>query len=404
MSSDEMALRVTGLHKSYRLGLADTHLREAVMRRMRHPLRGRRVDRFAAVDGVTFDVPAGQVLGIIGRNGAGKSTLLKIISRITQPDQGSVEIWGRIGSLLEVGTGFHPELTGRENVFLNGSILGMRKKEIASKYDTIVDFAGIEQFMDTPVKRYSSGMMVRLAFSVAAHLDSEIVILDEVLAVGDTEFQAKCVNKIESLTLHEGRTALFVSHNMVPIRRVCQRVIVLDHGRIVFDGDTEEGLSLYLGGNTPSLGSIGDQHVVVTDGAGDPTGRVSVGSTLQIHVRSLGQHLPRGPVVITVLSDLGVPVAQFVSDDGLLAGDAALGMPETIALSIPNVDLPPGAHQIIVALRTESGRLTEIGSAVPLEVVHAGNIGGDSPAPYFWLPGAASRSAADPSPPTGSGR
>src|SRR5579871_1265889 len=278
MSSDRLAVRVANLDKSYRLGLADIHLREAIMRRARHPLEARQVQRFAALQGVSFDVPAGQVLGIVGRNGAGKSTLLKIISRITHPDRGTVDIWGRVGSLIEVGTGFHPELTGRENVFLNGSILGMRRREIARKYDAIVDFSGIESFMDTPVKRYSSGMLVRLAFSVAAHLDSEIVILDEILAVGDADFQAKCLNKIESLTLDEGRTAIFVSHNMVPIRRLCHRVILLEHGRMAFDGDTEAALAVYLDQPGDAEGPANKATLTVTDEKGSPVHTLSSGA------------------------------------------------------------------------------------------------------------------------------
>ena len=189
-------------------------------------------EEFWALKGIDFEVKKGEVLGIIGHNGAGKSTLLKILSQITPPTEGEIEIKGRIGSLLEVGTGFHPELSGRENIFLNGAILGMTKKEIASKFDEIVTFAGIEQFLDTPVKRYSSGMYVRLAFSVAAHMDPDILIIDEVLAVGDAEFQKKCLGKMNDITQKEGRTILFVSHNMEAIERLCTRCILLNKGQI----------------------------------------------------------------------------------------------------------------------------------------------------------------------------
>lgn len=200
---------------------------------------------FWALRDVSFDVQPGEVIGVIGRNGAGKSTLLKILSRVTEPTSGEARIRGRVASLLEVGTGFHPELTGRENIFLNGAILGMTKAEIRSKFDEIVAFSGIEKFIDTPVKRYSSGMYVRLAFAVAAHLEPEILIVDEVLAVGDAEFQKKCLGKMKDVAGH-GRTVLFVSHNMAAVRSLCGRTIYMDGGRVRADGDTEVVLEEYL--------------------------------------------------------------------------------------------------------------------------------------------------------------
>jgi len=198
-----------------------------------------------ALKDVSFQVKHGEVLGIIGRNGAGKSTLLKIISRITAPTEGTVKINGSVGSLLEVGTGFHPELTGRENIFLNGSILGMSRKEINKKFDEIVDFAEVEKFIDTPVKRYSSGMYLRLAFAVAAHLDPEILIVDEVLAVGDIEFQRKCVGKMSNIA-EEGRTVLFVSHNVNSIQQLCTNGLILNKGNIIFEGDSKSSVKYYL--------------------------------------------------------------------------------------------------------------------------------------------------------------
>lgn len=195
---------------------------------------------------INFGVEQGDAVGIIGRNGAGKSTLLKILSRVTSPTTGSVKIKGRIASLLEVGTGFHPELSGRENIFLNGAILGMRKAEIKRKFDEIVDFAGVERYLDTPVKRYSSGMYVRLAFAVAAHLESEILIIDEVLAVGDAEFQKKCLGKMGEISKGEGRTVLFVSHNMDSVRSLCNNGIILKNGSIDFDGDINNAIARYL--------------------------------------------------------------------------------------------------------------------------------------------------------------
>lgn len=206
-------------------------------------------ERFKALDGVSFSVMPGEAVGIIGHNGAGKSTLLKLISRVTAPSDGEIRLRGRVASMLEVGTGFHPELTGRENVYLNGAILGMTKAEIDSKFDEIVNFAEMEQFIDTPVKRYSSGMYVKLAFSVAAHLDSEIMIMDEVLAVGDAKFQNKCLGKMGDEAASNNRTILYVSHNMSTIQRLCTRVIVLDHGKVVYDGDTAGGVARYLSVN-----------------------------------------------------------------------------------------------------------------------------------------------------------
>ncbi len=204
------------------------------------------VEDFWAIRNVSFEIKAGDVIGIIGRNGAGKSTLLKILSRITDPTEGRITLDGRVASLLEVGTGFHPELTGRENIYLNGTILGMTRREILKKFDEIVTFAEVEKFLDTPVKHYSSGMYVRLAFAVAAHLEPEILVVDEVLAVGDVQFQQKCLGKMQDVSRQEGRTVLFVSHNMSAISSLCNRVILLNKGTIQFQGLPQEGIDLYM--------------------------------------------------------------------------------------------------------------------------------------------------------------
>jgi lipopolysaccharide transport system ATP-binding protein len=249
MSSDTTSISVRGLGKSYRLltvGHRATTLGEAVVERARHPLRRSGRDSFWALQDVSFDVSSGEAVGIVGRNGAGKSTLLKVLSRITDPTAGEVRIRGRVGSLLEVGTGFHPELTGRENIFLNGSILGMKRREIAGHFDSIVEFAGIGRFLDMPVKRYSSGMSVRLAFAVAAHLEPEILLVDEVLAVGDAEFQSRCLGKMNDVATQDDRTVLFVSHNMAAIEGLCSRCIVLDAGTVVFDGKPVDAISTYI--------------------------------------------------------------------------------------------------------------------------------------------------------------
>jgi len=213
---------------------------------------------FWALKDVNFEVMKGEVIGIIGRNGAGKSTLLKILSQITPPTTGEIKINGTVGSLLEVGTGFHPELTGRENIFLNGAILGMKKKDIARKFDEIVKFADIEKFLDTPVKYYSSGMYVRLAFSVAAHMETDILIIDEVLAVGDAEFQKKCLGKMEEITRKEGRTILFVSHNIAAIKSLCEKCILLDNGKIIKQGETKEVLDNYIKEKSTESNGISD--------------------------------------------------------------------------------------------------------------------------------------------------
>jgi len=252
------AIRVEGLGKRYRIGLGEVRyrtLRETVAnlaaapaRRLRQLARGerrRRHDQIWALQNLDLEVQRGEVLGIIGRNGAGKSTLLKILSRITEPTTGHGELRGRVGSLLEVGTGFHPELTGRENIYLNGAILGMRRREIDDKFDEIVEFAEVERFLETPVKRYSSGMYVRLAFAVAAHMNSEILLIDEVLAVGDLGFRKKCMTRMGRVA-EEGRTVLFVSHSMPAINRICKTALLLDGGKLQAHGAVNEVTSLYL--------------------------------------------------------------------------------------------------------------------------------------------------------------
>src|SRR5881392_4066813 len=237
-------IHAESLSKRYRIGEHERYhaLRDVLTRALRSPmsfLRRSQPETFWALKEVSLDVREGEVLGLIGRNGAGKTTLLKILSRITRPTTGWAEIHGRVGSLLEVGTGFHPELTGRENTFLSGAILGMSKREIASKFDEIVAFAELEKFIDTPVKHYSSGMHVRLAFAVAAHLEPEILLVDEVLPVGDIEFQEKCLGKMGDVS-KSGRTILFVSHNLGAIAQLCSRCIVLSAGRVLEDGTTQQ--------------------------------------------------------------------------------------------------------------------------------------------------------------------
>jgi len=275
----EIAIKCEGLSKQYRIGQQERYraLRDVVtgaagspFRRLRSAIsssngngnpqseiRESQSQYIWALDDLSFEVKPGEVVGVIGRNGAGKSTLLKILSRITKPTKGGAEIHGRVGSLLEVGTGFHPELTGRENIYLNGAILGMRKAEIDRKFDEIVAFAEVEKFIDTPVKRYSSGMHVRLAFAVAAHLQPEILLVDEVLAVGDAAFQKKCLGKMGNVA-REGRTILFVSHNMQTMSQLADRCILLADGRARFDGNTAQAVALYLGDETNANAPLGE--------------------------------------------------------------------------------------------------------------------------------------------------
>lgn len=283
---EDIAIRIEGLGKRYRLG--ENHSYRTLRDSLAGLFKGKPAEQSGpsreiwAVKDLTLDVAKGEVLGIIGRNGSGKSTLLKLLSRITQPDAGRIEIDGRVGALLEVGTGFHPELTGRENIYMNGSILGMTRAEIARKFDEIVAFSGVEEFLDTPVKRYSSGMRVRLGFAVAAHLDPEILVVDEVLAVGDAEFQRKCLGRMGEVA-RAGRTVLFVSHQMEAIQSLCTKAIWLDGGRIVGNGGAAETVRTYLSSLSdqktlgkfvnnaePESGQIKVVSLVVHDGRDNP--------------------------------------------------------------------------------------------------------------------------------------
>ena len=272
---DDVAIRVEGLGKSYRLRKSTGSegyrtLRDEMVqlpRRLWSALRsGRQEEEFWALRDVSFEVKRGEVLGVIGRNGAGKSTLLKILSRIVEPTSGGVDLHGRVGSLLEVGTGFHPELNGRENIFLSGAMMGMRRHEVRARFDEIVEFAGVEQFLETPCKHYSSGMYMRLGFAVAAHLNTEILLVDEVLAVGDAEFKARCGKKMRELSGGDGRTIILVSHEPSLIRTLCSRVMVMKNGGISFSGTAEQSLAFYHAERTVNGGAILDGVAQVADG------------------------------------------------------------------------------------------------------------------------------------------
>jgi len=317
------AVRATDLAKSYRLGRREPYgsLRESLVRLARRATPGARDEAplLWALDGVSFDIAPGEVVGIIGRNGAGKTTLLKILSRVTAPTRGELQLRGRVAALLEVGTGFHPELTGRENVYLSGAILGMKRAEIRRQFEAIVEFAEVSEFLDTPVKHYSSGMFMRLAFAVAAHLQPEILIIDEVLAVGDASFQRKCLSKMEEVG-GEGRTVLFVSHNMPAVTRLCPRAILLDHGRVLRDGPCQEIVAAYLGSG---LGTTAAREWSSTaEAPGDEIVRLRA-----VRVRSGGQVAAavdvRQPVGVEMEYEVLVgghqlvPNLHFLNDEGV---------------------------------------------------------------------------------------
>jgi len=273
----ELAISVEDVHKRYRLGTIGSGLVADEVKALYARLTGKADPRlsvdqekdmqrqgmdFWSLRGVNFDVKKGEILGVIGHNGAGKSTLLKLLSRITLPTKGTIKMTGKVSSLLEVGTGFHPELTGKENIYLNGSIMGMRRADISARLDEIIEFSGIEHHIDTPIKRYSSGMKVRLGFAVAAHLEPDILILDEVLAVGDTAFQKKCLGKMQEVSTKEGRSVIFVSHNLSAVKTLCSRAILLDHGVVTFTGDTNDTVEYYLKGNddTSNVKLFGEEY------------------------------------------------------------------------------------------------------------------------------------------------
>jgi lipopolysaccharide transport system ATP-binding protein len=343
-----VVIQVENLTKCYRLGTIGGGTLRADVSRWLAKLQGKADpnlqigqehharlmgQEFWALQDVTFEVKQGEILGIVGRNGAGKSTLLKILSRVTAPTGGEVRVKGRIASLLEVGTGFHPELSGRENIFLNGAILGMTKPEIRKKFDEIVAFSGVEDFIDTPVKRYSSGMYVRLAFAVAAHLEPEILIVDEVLAVGDAEFQKKCIGKMQDVSAQEGRTVIFVSHNMPAVQSLCQRVILMADGTVQMNGSTIDVVRSYL-----SLDNTLDVYKCLPD----PNKKVTVTSA-----KLIPDNLPATEAVTLVVTlhartSISCSMEVIVSDgSGIPIGIGSVGLADSEKL----LKLIPGENQ-----------------------------------------------------------
>jgi lipopolysaccharide transport system ATP-binding protein len=381
--SSEASIDAQGISKSYLIDSGSPSHRtfgEIVSQRLRHPLERRKRELFTALQDVSFAARPGEVIGVIGGNGAGKSTLLKILCRITEPTSGRAVLRGRVGSLLEVGTGFHPELTGRENIFLNGAILGMSRAEIQAQFEEIVEFSGIGAFLDTPVKRYSSGMYVRLAFSVAAHLQPEILLVDEVLAVGDADFQRRCLGKMEDSARDDGRTILFVSHNLAAVESLCTRGIHLRGGRVVTDGDVHDAVASYLGDNVGSEGardlrSSGASHfrsITLTDAAGAIVDHVRMNGQAQIVVRVtdlvepttllFGLHIRSGTTLVASVSSRMYPTMLSAAPD------------QELTFRFSDVSLMPGSYTVDLGLKRahESGFIDFVSHALRFDVV-AGN-------------------------------
>lgn len=401
-----IAISVENLSKAYRIGRqveSSSSLVGALLSLAAAPVRNFRqlasLDTFGklredeslywALRDVSFEIKEGDVVGIIGRNGAGKSTLLKILSRITQPTTGRAVLRGRVSSLLEVGTGFHQELSGRENVYMNGTILGMKKREIDRKFAEIVEFSGIEKFLDTPVKRYSSGMKVRLAFAVAAHLEPEILIIDEVLAVGDFEFQRKCIGKMSEVA-NSGRTVLFVSHNAAAVESLCSRAVLLENGQIAFDGETRAALKRFqhagegAGDVTRDLtnhpGRLKSespimQSVTLRNAEGVAAHSFDMGKTLIVEVAYRGQAAFSPVLGVVIKTDIGAPV--FGIDNRMMGGfvfpaDAALG---AIRCRIEQLPLMPGCYSMDLYLGDRQRSLDRIIDAANFDVLQADVLG-----------------------------
>jgi len=390
MTKGSVAVRVRELSKEYRIGHRIERyktLRESLASLVSAParlLRRRRRsdegdDLLWALRDVNFEVRQGEVVGIVGRNGAGKSTLLKILARITDPTHGTAEIHGRVGSLLEVGTGFHPELTGRENIYLNGAILGMRRAEIGRKFDEIVAFSEVEKFIDTPVKRYSSGMYLRLAFAVAAHLEPEILLVDEVLAVGDADFQKKCLGKMGDVA-EEGRTVLFVSHNMPAVQALCARAILLRAGTVAVDGSTGEVLREYLGHllataahafeDNPDRrgdGSVRLTAARVLDEEGRPCERVVAGKPITLefsYENPIGAE--RFDFALAIVNHLIIGVAHMSTP---IAGFSIVaGAEGVVTCRIPTLPLPQGEYRVVTNLRYQGQQTDHIPNALAFSV------------------------------------
>jgi lipopolysaccharide transport system ATP-binding protein len=407
------AISVRGVSKRFQLGVRGHRtygtLRDSLVsglrtvgRRIARPFRrAPREDGAAdlwAVRDVSFEVRPGEVVGVVGRNGAGKSTLLKLLSRITSPTAGEIELRGRVGSLLEVGTGFHPELTGRENVYLNGSILGMTRREIGRKFDEIVAFAEVERFLDTPVKRYSSGMYVRLAFAVAAHLEPEVLLVDEVLAVGDAAFQAKCLGKMGQVS-RQGRTILFVSHNMTAVKTLCSRAVLIERGGLALDGDVDGVVDRYLTGGleTARTGIIAEaaprysdrpgeayfRAVRLTDLADRPVTQLYFGQPFRVHfVCDVLREMPDGLFEVSISTQDGIHVTQATTLDGGLPPRRLSPGRHEWAVTFDGTKLLPRGYTIDVGVHHWDGATADLVSrALDFTVLRMAESGDDH---YPW--------------------
>lgn len=400
--SSEPAVVAHGVSKCYRLGEREPYraLRDVIAGSFTAPFRRahRRLPADVwALDDVSFELGTGEVLGLIGANGAGKSTLLKVLSRITDPTRGRVVLRGRVGSLLEVGTGFHPELTGRENIILNGTILGMRRAEISRRFDEIVEFAGVQKFLDTPVKRYSSGMQVRLAFAVAAHLEPEILLVDEVLAVGDAEFQKKCLGKMKDVT-REGRTIVFVSHNLAAVRSLCPRALVLERGRLAFDGATEDAVHRYLAQTGGTSGGVVESdalrlriakerlyssepffecaRIAVLDEEGLPKTSFSSDEPIAVQVDfRVFRTVPALRILVTLTDENQVPVLRTESIDDAAAEEPLRFEPGVYrsVVELPRLLFGDAELDLNVSLIAEVNQVVDYSAVTGIEVTFAGH-------------------------------
>lgn len=402
---NNIAIKVENLGKAYRIGLKETKhenltgaLKAAILKPFKNFKRISNLKKFGneeeqdifwANRNINFTVHKGEVLGIIGKNGAGKSTLLKLLSRITDPTEGRIELHGKVASLLEVGTGFNPELTGGENIYLNGTILGLTRKEIKDRYDQIVAFSGIEKFMETPVKRYSSGMKVRLAFAVAAHLDPEILIIDEVLAVGDAEFQKKCLGKMEEVAGREGRTVLFVSHDMAAVKKLCTRAILLEAGKITVEGTPTEVVDYYLKNasgvelNTNSLSSSGRKgsgKFIITNlqflnSKMEPVRVLETGMDLNIRLSYETTEKSPNPVInLIIRNNLQQELVNFLSRDSYM-GTITLQAKGEVILKVPKLPLLPGRYTLDCNLKFDT-EITDMLEGVAVLDVEKGDFYG----------------------------
>ncbi|HLT20443.1 MAG TPA: polysaccharide ABC transporter ATP-binding protein [Thermomicrobiales bacterium] len=384
MSSSTAAISVRGLGKRYIIqqsGSNPSTFVEAMLDRVRRGLSRPSSEELWALRDITFDIEQGDIVGLVGHNGAGKSTLLKLLSRITDPTTGEAHIRGRVASLIEVGTGFQPELTGRENIYLNGAILGMRRREITRRFDEIVDFSGVEKFLDTPVKRYSSGMYVRLAFAVAAHLDADILLVDEVLSVGDAEFQRKSLGKMDEVA-HSGRTVIFVSHSVTAIQSLCRKGLFFDQGRLAFSGGISETLDAYHNAvrnrieaidrveRPVDLASISEhfRQIDVLDPEGRSTRSIPLGGPLHLEMQiEFPDSITYPTHIVLIESSNGQRYMTLKSPKNDRALRVSPGV-NTVSCVIDDLPLPPGDYYVRLALSRASERFEETGPVLSFTV------------------------------------